>query len=83
MSSIFKKNGHDILLLLKIGPRCSLQVPYYLGELTEKVAEEDRIQILKASQAKLKVLVSFDNGYYPFCFQFSLSIAFQSPKMSW
>lgn len=32
-----------------------LQVPYYLGELTEKVAQDDRIQILKASQAKLKV----------------------------
>lgn len=32
-----------------------LQVPYYLGELTEKVAQDDRIQILKTSQAKLKV----------------------------
>ncbi|GFQ06482.1 pp2a regulatory subunit tap46 [Phtheirospermum japonicum] len=35
-----------------------LLVPYYLGELTEKITEEDRIQVLKASQAKLKVLVS-------------------------
>lgn len=34
------------------------QVPYYLGELTEKIVEEDRIQILKASQAKLKVPIS-------------------------
>lgn len=31
------------------------QVPYYLAELTEKIAQDDRIQILKASQAKLKV----------------------------
>lgn len=28
---------------------------YYLGELTEKIAAEDRIQVLKAAQAKLKV----------------------------
>lgn len=34
-------------------------VPYYLGELTEKVSEEDRLQILRASQAKLKEFVSF------------------------
>ncbi|KAL3633163.1 PP2A regulatory subunit [Castilleja foliolosa] len=32
-----------------------LLVPYYLGELTEKITEEDRIQVLKASQAKLKI----------------------------
>ncbi|KAL0400589.1 UNVERIFIED_CONTAM: PP2A regulatory subunit TAP46 [Sesamum latifolium] len=36
-----------------------LLVPYYLGELTEKIAEEDRIRILKASQAKLKEFISF------------------------
>lgn len=30
-------------------------MPFYLAELTEKIALEDRIQILKASQAKLKV----------------------------
>lgn len=34
-------------------------VPYYLGELTEKVSQEDRVQILKISQAKLKEFVSF------------------------
>ncbi|XP_021763893.1 PP2A regulatory subunit TAP46-like isoform X1 [Chenopodium quinoa] len=34
-------------------------VPYYLGELTEKVSQEDRVQILKASQAKLKEFVTF------------------------
>lgn len=34
-----------------------MQVPYYLGELTEKNSQENRIQILKASLAKLKVLV--------------------------
>lgn len=32
-----------------------LQVTFYLAELTEKVVQDDRIQILKASQAKLKV----------------------------
>lgn len=32
-----------------------LQVPFYLAELTEKIAQNDRIQILKVSQAKLKV----------------------------
>ncbi|KAL3653647.1 PP2A regulatory subunit tap46 [Castilleja foliolosa] len=36
-----------------------LLVPYYLGELTEKITEEDRIQVLKASQAKLKEFLSF------------------------
>ncbi|PIN27122.1 Protein phosphatase 2A-associated protein [Handroanthus impetiginosus] len=36
-----------------------LLVPYYLAELTEKISEEDRIQILKASQAKLKEFISF------------------------
>ncbi|KAK6135227.1 hypothetical protein DH2020_031035 [Rehmannia glutinosa] len=36
-----------------------LLVPYYLGELTEKIAQEDRIQIVKASQAKLKEFISF------------------------
>ncbi|GMH08887.1 hypothetical protein Nepgr_010727 [Nepenthes gracilis] len=36
-----------------------LLVPYYLGELTEKLAQDDRIQILKASQAKLKEFISF------------------------
>lgn len=36
-----------------------LLVPYYLGELIEKASEDDRIQILKASQAKLKEFISF------------------------
>ncbi|KAM5557592.1 hypothetical protein ABKV19_024794 [Rosa sericea] len=36
-----------------------IMVPYYLGELTEKVAHDDRIQIVKAAQAKLKEFVSF------------------------
>ncbi|KAL9237425.1 hypothetical protein vseg_011974 [Gypsophila vaccaria] len=36
-----------------------LLVPYYLGELTEKIQQEDRLPILKASQAKLKEFVSF------------------------
>nr|ANS83628.1 protein phosphatase 2A [Codonopsis pilosula] len=36
-----------------------LLVPFYLAELTEKIAQDDRIQILKASQAKLKEFISF------------------------
>lgn len=31
------------------------QVPFYVGELTEKVADDDRLRVLKVSQAKLKV----------------------------
>ncbi|XP_059278412.1 PP2A regulatory subunit TAP46 [Lycium ferocissimum] len=34
-------------------------VPYYLAELTEKIAGGDRIEVLKASQAKLKEFISF------------------------
>ncbi|KAJ1390124.1 TAP46-like protein [Sesbania bispinosa] len=34
-------------------------VPFYLAELTEKIAQDDRIQILKTSQAKLKEFISF------------------------
>ncbi|KAG7016163.1 PP2A regulatory subunit TAP46 [Cucurbita argyrosperma subsp. argyrosperma] len=34
-------------------------VPFYLAELTEKIMQEDRIPILKASQAKLKEFISF------------------------
>ncbi|XP_054788414.1 PP2A regulatory subunit TAP46-like [Prosopis cineraria] len=34
-------------------------VPFYLAELTGKIAQDDRIQILKASQAKLKDFLSF------------------------
>ncbi|KAL6977867.1 PP2A regulatory subunit tap46 [Sarracenia purpurea var. burkii] len=36
-----------------------LLVPYYLTELTEKIAQDDRIQIIKASEAKLKEFMSF------------------------
>lgn len=36
-----------------------LLVPYYLADLTEKLAHDDRIQITKASQAKLKEFMSF------------------------
>ncbi|XP_062148644.1 PP2A regulatory subunit TAP46 [Alnus glutinosa] len=36
-----------------------LLVTFYLAELTEKVVQDDRIQILKASQAKLKEFISF------------------------
>ncbi|KAL5567755.1 hypothetical protein UlMin_024330 [Ulmus minor] len=36
-----------------------LLVPFYLGELTEKIVQDDRIQILKASQAKLKEFITF------------------------
>ncbi|CAL5373497.1 unnamed protein product [Camellia sinensis] len=34
-------------------------VPCYLAELTEKIAQDDRIQIIKASMAKLKEFMSF------------------------
>lgn len=30
-------------------------MPYYLAELMEKIIQDDRIQIVKASYAKLKV----------------------------
>ncbi|XP_010520971.1 PREDICTED: PP2A regulatory subunit TAP46 isoform X2 [Tarenaya hassleriana] len=36
-----------------------LLVPFYLAELTEKIAQDDRSQIVKASQAKLKEFLSF------------------------
>uniref|UniRef100_A0A0D9XWR5 PP2A regulatory subunit TAP46 n=1 Tax=Leersia perrieri TaxID=77586 RepID=A0A0D9XWR5_9ORYZ len=35
-----------------------LLVPYYLGEMTEKAAQEDRIPVLKASQDHLKEFIS-------------------------
>ncbi|KAI4337978.1 hypothetical protein L6164_016337 [Bauhinia variegata] len=34
-------------------------VPFYLAELSEKIAQNDKIQILKSSQAKLKEFISF------------------------
>lgn len=34
-------------------------VPFYLAELTEKIVQDDRIPLLKASQAKLKEFISF------------------------
>ncbi|KAI4307099.1 hypothetical protein L6164_030323 [Bauhinia variegata] len=34
-------------------------VPFYLAELIEKIAQDDRIQILQSSQAKLKEFISF------------------------
>lgn len=36
-----------------------LLVPFYLAELTEKIAQDDRISIVKASMAKLKEFISF------------------------
>ncbi|XP_051138175.1 PP2A regulatory subunit TAP46 [Andrographis paniculata] len=36
-----------------------LLVPYFLGELMEKITGEERIQIIKTSQAKLKEFISF------------------------
>ncbi|KAK6250752.1 hypothetical protein SCA6_004757 [Theobroma cacao] len=36
-----------------------LLVPFYLAELTEKLVQDDRIQILKTSQSKLKEFISF------------------------
>ncbi|OIV96838.1 hypothetical protein TanjilG_08699 [Lupinus angustifolius] len=40
-------------------PKTENHVPFYLAELTEKIAQDDRIPILKASLAKLKEFVSF------------------------
>ncbi|KAL8140409.1 hypothetical protein V2J09_006430, partial [Rumex salicifolius] len=34
-------------------------VPYYLGELTEKFLQDDKIQVLKASLVKLREFISF------------------------
>ncbi|XP_008458711.2 PP2A regulatory subunit TAP46 [Cucumis melo] len=34
-------------------------VPFYLAELTEKIVQDDRIPLLRASQAKLKEFISF------------------------
>lgn len=34
-------------------------VPFYLAELTEKVAQDDRIQVIEVSQARLKEFISF------------------------
>ncbi|CAL1404487.1 unnamed protein product [Linum trigynum] len=34
-------------------------VPFYLAELTEKINQDDRIPILRASQAKLKEFIAF------------------------
>lgn len=42
---IFYLNGFCIIL----------QVPFYIGELTEKVAEDDRLKVLKISRDHLKV----------------------------
>jgi hypothetical protein len=44
-------------------------VPFYLAELAEKITQDDRIQILKASQAKLKVIAV----HYPYYIVQSLS----------
>lgn len=44
----------SILLLADLMNSC-LQVPFYIAELTEKIAQSDRILILKAALAKLKV----------------------------
>ncbi|KAL8167671.1 hypothetical protein V2J09_009170 [Rumex salicifolius] len=44
-----------------------LLVPYYLGELTEKFLQDDRIQVLEASLVKLRV------SYLPCCYFFFLN----------
>ncbi|EFH42206.1 predicted protein [Arabidopsis lyrata subsp. lyrata] len=43
-----------------------LLVPYYLAELTEKIIQEDRIQIVKASYAKLKLSFLLSE-FFSFC----------------
>lgn len=51
---IFRVDGNACKAVI-----ASLQVPYYLGELMEKISGGDRLQILKASQAMLKVNTIF------------------------
>ncbi|CAL9243315.1 unnamed protein product [Arabidopsis halleri] len=43
-----------------------LLVPYYLAELTEKIIQDDRIPIVKASYAKLKEFTGYLVGYASF-----------------
>nr|ABG22360.1 TAP42-like family protein, expressed [Oryza sativa Japonica Group] len=45
-------------VVISVIPIDFLQVPYYLGEMTERVAQEDRIPVLKASQDHLKEFIS-------------------------
>ncbi|RZR98243.1 hypothetical protein BHM03_00027555 [Ensete ventricosum] len=40
------------------GFRIILQVPFYIGELTEKVVEDDRLMVLKLSQDYLKEFIA-------------------------
>jgi hypothetical protein len=52
-----------------------IKVPFYLGELTEKVSQENRIPILKASQDHLKVtLNSFATAVSKFNFECTFSL---------
>lgn len=37
-------------------------MPFYLGDLTEKIVSEDRIQCLKLSQGRLKVGLEIDKN---------------------
>lgn len=39
-----------------------MQVPYYLGDLTEKLEAEDRVQLVKAAEGQLLVLILPRNG---------------------
>ena len=49
---------HKFYFLLYTSDLClHSQVPYYLAEMTEKIAQEDRIPVLKASQDHLKVII--------------------------
>lgn len=41
-------------------------MPFYLGELTEKIVSEDRIQCLKLSQDRLKVGSESGKKFYLF-----------------
>ncbi|KAJ4850798.1 PP2A regulatory subunit tap46 [Turnera subulata] len=47
------------VVVLGAWEKTKLVVPFYLAELTEKVVQDDRLQVVKASMAKLKEFISF------------------------
>lgn len=55
-----EKFGTVFIPQTEIGINLSLhfvQVPYYLGDLTEKLEAEDRVQLVKAAEGQLLVLI--------------------------
>lgn len=55
-----ENNGTVFIPQTEFGINLSLhfvQVPYYLGDLTEKLEAEDRAQLVKAAEGQLLVLI--------------------------